>query len=47
MVEFEDERPIYLAGKDAGYHVLRISIRRFTKVLEGFESRTLRRGYDC
>lgn len=27
--------PIYLAGKDAEYHVLRISIHGFTKVLEG------------
>ena len=35
MVQFGDERPIYLAGKDAEYHVLRISIHGFTKVLEG------------
>ncbi len=27
------KRPIYLAGKDAEYHILRISIHRFTKVL--------------
>ena len=38
MVEFGDERPIYL---------LPVSIHGFTKVLEGFESRTLRKGYDC
>jgi hypothetical protein len=31
----EMKRPIYLAGKDAEYHILRISINRFTKVLEG------------
>lgn len=29
------KRLIYLAGKDAEYHILRISINRFTKVLEG------------
>ena len=30
-----DEGVIYLAGKDAEYHILRISINGFTKVLEG------------
>jgi len=35
MVEFGDERLTYLAGKDAEYHFLRISIHGFTKVLQG------------
>jgi hypothetical protein len=29
------KRPIYLAGKDAEYHILRISINGFMEVLEG------------
>ena len=29
------KRPIYLAGKDTEYHILRISINGFMKVLEG------------
>ena len=39
-------RPTYLAGKDAEYHILRISINRFTKVLDGLRVNDLRKKHD-
>jgi hypothetical protein len=42
-----DEEAIYLAGKDAEYHILRISINGFTKVLEGLRVDDLGKRQDC
>ena len=35
---------IYLAGKDAEYHILRISINGFMKALEGLRVNDLEKG---
>jgi hypothetical protein len=39
--------PIYLAGKDAEYHILRNSINGFTKVLGGLRVNNSGRRHDC
>jgi hypothetical protein len=41
------KRPIYLAGKDAVYHILRISINGFMKVLEGLRVDDSGKRHDC
>jgi hypothetical protein len=41
------KRPIYLAGKDAVYHILRISINGFMKVLEGLRVDGSGERHDC
>jgi hypothetical protein len=40
------KRPIYLAWKDAVYHILRISINGFVKVLEGLRVYNSGKKYD-
>lgn len=41
------KRPIYLAGKDAEYHTLRISINGFMEVLEGLRVDDSGKSDDC
>jgi len=42
-----DEEAIYLAGKDAEYHILRIFFNGFTKALEGLRVDDSGKRHDC